>query len=98
MKNNQKSEKIQKIKNLFISDKKFKKIIDQIAESQNERRNNNDNKLKSGMTSHAGRSLLQETKDFLMKEKQLENMLKIVGNIQIMTQRLRYLWIKKINL
>ena len=35
MKNNQKIEKIQKIKNLFVSDKKFKKIIDQVAESQN---------------------------------------------------------------
>ena len=34
MKNNQKIEKIQKIKNLFVSDKKFKKIIDQVAESQ----------------------------------------------------------------
>ena len=34
MKNKQKNEKIQKIKNLFISDKKFKKIIDQVAESQ----------------------------------------------------------------
>ena len=34
MKNNQKDEKIQKIKNLFVSDKKFKKIIDQVAESQ----------------------------------------------------------------
>ena len=42
MKNKQKSEKIQKIKNLFIYDKKFKKIIDQIAESQN-KGNNNDN-------------------------------------------------------
>ena len=31
-----------KIKNLFIYDKKFKKIIDQIAESQN-KGNNNDN-------------------------------------------------------
>ncbi len=42
MKNKQKSEKIQKIKNLFIYDKKFKKIIDQIAESQN-KGDNNDN-------------------------------------------------------
>ena len=48
-------------------------------------------KLKSGMTVHAGRMLLEETKDFLMKEKQLENTLKIVGNTQIMTQQLRYL-------
>ena len=34
MKNNQKIEKIQKIKNLFVSDKKFKKIIDKVAQSQ----------------------------------------------------------------
>lgn len=34
MKNKQKSEKIQKIKNLFVSDKKFKKIIDKVAQSQ----------------------------------------------------------------
>ncbi len=34
MKNKQKIEKIQKIKNLFISDKEFKKIIDKVADSQ----------------------------------------------------------------
>ena len=34
MKSNQKIEKIQKLKNLFISDKEFKKIIDQVANSQ----------------------------------------------------------------
>jgi integrase len=40
MKKNQKNEKIQKIKNLFISDKEFKKIIDLIAETQNGGKNN----------------------------------------------------------
>jgi len=34
MKNKQKIQKIQKIKNLFISDKDFKKIIDQVANIQ----------------------------------------------------------------
>ena len=40
MKSNQKTEKIQKIKNLFISDKEFKKIIDQVADSQSKGGNN----------------------------------------------------------
>ena len=40
MKSNQKTEKIQKIKNLFISDKEFKKIIDQVADSQLKGENN----------------------------------------------------------
>ena len=40
MKKNQKNEKIQKIKNLFISDKEFKKIIDLIVETQNGGKNN----------------------------------------------------------
>ena len=34
MKIEQKNQKIQKMKNLFISDKNFKKIIDQIANTQ----------------------------------------------------------------
>ena len=34
MKNKQKIEKIQKLKNLFIYDEKLKKIIDQVAGSQ----------------------------------------------------------------
>ena len=32
MKNSQKEEKIQKMKNLFINDKEFKKVIDQVAD------------------------------------------------------------------
>ena len=35
MKKSQKNEKIQKIKNLFISDKEFKKVVDLIAEIHN---------------------------------------------------------------
>ena len=34
MKSKQKSEKIQKLKNLFISDKEFKKIVNYVADSQ----------------------------------------------------------------
>ena len=41
MKNSQKNEKIQKIKNLFISDKKFKKIVDQVANTQLKEGGNN---------------------------------------------------------
>ena len=41
MKNSQKNEKIQKIKNLFISDKEFKKIVDQVANTQLKEGGNN---------------------------------------------------------
>ena len=41
MKNSQKNEKIQKLKNLFISDKEFKKIVDQVANTQLKEGGNN---------------------------------------------------------
>ena len=41
MKNSQKNEKIQKIKNLFIADKEFKRIVDQVANTQLKEGGNN---------------------------------------------------------
>ena len=40
MKNSQKEEKIQKMKNLFINDKEFKKVIDKVASTLTKENNN----------------------------------------------------------
>ena len=40
MENKQKQARIQKIKNLFLSDKDFKKVIDQVADNQSYGENN----------------------------------------------------------
>ena len=62
MKSNQKLKNSKNKKSIHI-DKEFKKIIDQVADSQS-KGGNNANNLRTGMTTHAGRSLLQEAARF----------------------------------